>query len=396
VIKRIRKLLTLSVAIIVVVTLLIPAIPAMAAGTSVGTQVTIASGSNPPVVLAKWEADRSASLEDGDPTHVQFVPGAPSNSQFLPPVVKNGNKTVDYYAVVTDPTGWAYVKEVFAYVFSPVNSPAPYNNNPNRPNGVSALFKYKVAYADLEAGTQSLTGAQAKAIFDDAVLKKLIYLGAGANVTDISNELNQGVYHLWKGSADLTYEQPAGEYGVDVYAVNNGSAMSSVLHNTFTYVAVAGVEVDFTLVDYGIVNIGTYKLIPGDQIWGTAPATIRNIGNTWAHPKLSWDDMGFGQTGSGAGATWNVQFDSRLGVNGVTSVTSPQFRQTAGGLVSTGVPAVVLADYLGLSTREKLDFSIQVFNMVPGKNSYTGTVTIEAVAEPFGPGGAGSPTGVAD
>ena len=198
----------------------------------------------------------------------------------------------------------------------------------------------------------------------------------------ISQELGQGVYHLWGGTEDLTYEQPAGEYQVDCYALNKSNQLSDVLENTFTYVGVPGLEVDFTTLDFGAVSIDTWKPLPGDMTWGNGPlnnATIRNIGNVWAHPVISQDDMGFGQDSNGA---WNVRFGTRLDTNPIIQYYNPQWKQTNNSPIRVN-PDIILNDYIGLSSLQKIDFYIRASNVIPGKTTYTGTMTISAEAEPF-------------
>ena len=379
-----KRIVTVIMAL-AMLTLAFPAFPALG-DSSVGTEVTINQSGALPSILVKWEQDLTQDLEDGDPTHTV---NSPSNSQFLPPMVQDGAKTIQYFAVPDDASGLNAIQEVFSYVFSPNESPPPYDNNPLTPVGLSTLFKYKVQYHDLEDpnyegdGFVLLTPAEAQALFDAAYAAGLVVLGPGVNPSIVSEELGQGVYHLWGGEADLTYEQPAGEYQVDVYSLNKSNQLSPVLPNTFTYVGVPGLEVDFTSLNYGAVSLGMWKPLPGDTIWGNGPtnnATVRNIGNVWSHPVISQDDMGFGQANGGA---WNVQFGARVDTNPIIQYYSPQWRQTVNGTVSTGEPDIVLTDYIELSTLQKLDFYIQVNNVIPGKTTYTGTMTISAQTEPF-------------
>lgn len=393
--KKQMKKLGIAISMMLLFTLVFPGW-LVSADTGVSTGVTVSSGGgNIPIVKAKWETDDPVVMESGDPSHVLFKPGAPSNSQFNPPMVKGGKKTISFYAVVTDAEDMGSVYEVFAFVYHPVNSPAPYNASTS-PNG--PLFKYKVVFTKLGHTASEI------ALVNGANAAKLITYNTGFNVAEITGangEMTKGTADLWKGEALIDYEQPAGEYDVRVTAVDKNNNPSSPLVNTFTYVAQAGVQVDFTGIVYGGVNLGVDKLVPGDWIWSSPAAlagegqinkaTVRNIGNTWAHVTVQQNDMGFGFAGSGpgtnitstsfagiAGSNWNVIFDVRLGSDDIN-------RRWYDPFVKVTTP-----NYLGLSTKEELDFSICVKN---GFGTHAGTMTIGATIEPFGIAGAGSPIG---
>jgi hypothetical protein len=391
------------------------ALPTLASVGTIGTNVTLNNSGTLPSVLAKWEQDTTASLENGDPSHTMYVgtpTGTISNSQFLPPVSFNGTKTIQYYAVVDDQAGLNAISDVAAFVYSPINAPWPYNANPNAPTGISGLFKYKVELYDLEKGTNAITNAAAKSLYDAASAAHLITTGNNVVVSPatvgtpvvssyVSQEIGQGVYHLYMGTADLTYEQPAGDYTVDMYVTNTSNATSALLENHFNYVAVPAFLADFTSINYGPVGLNQPKPIPGDETWdnpaGVNHATLRNIGNVWASPVVSQDDMGFGTNNLGIP---NVSFDARLGgtdiKTGIISTDTtyyPQFKLTNSGRVATGVAPVVLPNFLGLSMDEKFDTSILITNTVPGITSYIGTMTINAQTVPFGTGGVGTAFG---
>jgi hypothetical protein len=416
---KMKKLIAVSIAVIMVLALMLTAVPAFAASPisiGVGTSVTIGSSGTLPSVLAKWESDSSGYLEDGDVPHAVYF-GVPSlnvaNSQFLPPVTFNGIKTINYFAVVDDANGKGAIADVFAYVYSPANSPAPYNANPNAPSGVSGLFKYKVELTDTEVGVDSLTTSAAKQavwttamnLYNAASAAHLITLGnnvGGGAVSSsfISTEIGQGYYHVYEGSANLTYEQPAGDYKVDMFVMNTSNATSAALENYFTYLPVPAFTADFTSISYGSVGLNQEKLVPGDTTWAPSNSTyptLRNVGNVWVSPIVSQDDMGFGMNNVG---TPNVTFDAKLGdVDTTTGIVStevdypPQYRVTNTGEVATGQPAIILPNFIGLSMDEKIDFSILVTNTVPQKTSYSGTMTLGYSWVPFGTGGVGTAFG---
>jgi len=374
-----KKIISVLVALVFVLSF---AIPAMAA--SISSEVTVKSTGNAPVIKVKWEQEPITDLESGDIPHLLFQPAAPSNAQFNPPMVKGAKKPIEYFAVVTDLEEGGNVAQVFADVFHPGNSPAPYNNSSD-PRG--KYFKYEIPFA---ATVQFLPGGIISdseknseiALVNAAYNAKLLTFNAGFGLADVLTELSKGTAVLWKGTALIDYEQPAGEYTVKAYAIDHTNGTSTPLINTFTYVPLAGVEVDFNKIVYGSVSMDVEKMIAGDTVWDANPtpvtvgegqgkqATVRNIGNTWAHVTIKQDDMGFGKDINGL---WNVGFDARMG-------NSDSFKVFYDPNVLT-----VLPNYLKLSTQDELDLSIKVHKAVPGQTLYSGGIVIGATIEPFAP-----------
>jgi len=252
-------------------------------------------------------------------------------------------------------------------VFHPVGVPAPYSTN-TAPRG--ALFKYEIPFANMGHGP----GAKdALYVADQA---HLITWGPGHTYTSVLEQLNKGTADLWSGCTDIDYEQPCGNYDVNAYAVDNNNNLSAVLHNQFLYVCSAGIEVDFTGIVYGPVNLGNWKQVAGDVCPFVVPAalagygqtnlaTVRNIGNTWVHVKITQDDMLFGKDVTGA---WNVTFAARMGNNDANKV---YYDPTV---------TVTLPNYLALSSQDELDFFIKI---IKGFGAHVGTITLGSIAEPF-------------
>lgn len=335
------------------------ALPVIADGGSVTTQVSVTTGGGSiPDVKCKWEQEPITDLESGDISH------ATAGSQFLPPCVQDATKPIEYYAVVTDEEDMGDVAQVYVDVYHPCCSPPPYDAN--------SYFKYEIPFE--KVGHSASEQALVQAAYD----ADLIEFGAGYDMADVMYELDKGTADLWRGEAEIDYEQPAGDYKVYCYAIDTNSNLSDVLYNTFLYVPVACVEVDFNQIVYGSVNLGVEKMVPGDTDWcATAPqpagqgqangATIRNIGNTWAQPTITQNDMGFGQDYTGM---WNVSFDARMGSDNVNRVVYDPYE------------TVTLPNYLDLSSLDELDLSIVVWKGVSGQ-CYSGTITIEAIVKPF-------------
>jgi hypothetical protein len=396
------KKLTIAATILMLLALLVPSLASAATpSTSGSTDVTVSTGGGtPPIVKAVWEQEPlpnwiagttlvgssnpvTDAPESGDPTHQISL------SQINPPMVKCATKEIDYYAVVTDEQDNGNVYEAFAYVYHPENSPSPYNGGYD-PDGLFLRYKYKVTFTRID------DKATAIALINAADAAHLITYSAAAyykdEITGAQGEIIKDTAKLWVGTATILYEQPAGDYAVRVWAVdtNNNRSSTNGLLNYFNYVPTSGVEVDFTGIVYGSVNLGVETPRAGDIIWPSTiglagqgqadKATVRNIGNTWARVTVNESDMGFGFTGNGPGtalssssplgaaSNQNVNFDFKMGNNDANEI-----------YFDPGV-TVTSPNALGLSTKDELDFSILVKN---GSGHKTGSITISSTIDPF-------------
>jgi hypothetical protein len=306
------------------------------AAATVNTSVVMAvGGGNAPSVLAKWETEPvAASLESGDPTNA--IPG----SQFLPPAAFNVNKSLNYYAVVTDPENNGNLQMVYADVYHP-----------------DGTFKYQIHFTQM-------TKAEGIAVFNAATPIGLLQIapGANGNAPYILNELGKETAAVWVGSADIHYCQMDGLYSVGVRGIDRNQNPSAWLNNTFLYVPVTAAEYDFTAVNYGSVSMGSPVWRAGDVFFvtGDGKPTVRNVGNTKLNIKVNQSDMGFGKDVNGV---WNVMFDARLGHTSSEPLYEPFTDH-------------VLLDTLDRSHTDELDFSIHVLK---GFDSHSGTMTLSTV-----------------
>jgi hypothetical protein len=298
-------------------------------------------------------------MEDGDPSHL--TPGF----QILPPLEAGATKTICYYAVVTDEEDGGYVAQAFADVYHPMYSPMPYGADVE--GGILDLpyFKYEVPFSMYDGDKYEMI-----AVLQAAYDAGLVTFNEEFDLTEVIYELDKGTAKLWTGCAEIDYEQPAGMYDVYVFAVDMNNNFSPYLYNQFNYLPVCGIEVDFTSINWGSTNLGVEKMIPGDVEWDDVPgvneATVRNIGNTWAHVIVEFDDMGFGQN---VNHEWNVQFDARMG-------SDDEYYE---GDIMPFQPRT-LRNALALSTKDELDFSIKILK---GTGEHSGTITLSCICEPF-------------
>jgi hypothetical protein len=318
----VKTILAALLSIVLVLGLVIPALA------QVTTEVTVQTGGGTaPIVKCKWETP------DDDPA----IPG----TQVNPPCVFEAKKTVTYWAVVTDAEDNGNVGQVSAEVFHPDGTP-----------------KYQVPMHKVDKFGLGIPE------FEAAVAADLVAFNPPYDAAEVLNELQKCTAEVWMGSADLDYHQMAGDYRVEVMAIDQNGNNSVPLINTFLYVPTACLEIDFDMVNYGSVAICKNKWIAGDTVWDTPigpnPATTRNIGNAAARIIIHQDDMGFGQDVTGA---WNVEFDARLGSDPVNEVVYDPCTPTP------------LPNPLPRCNTDELDFSIHVKKGISGQ-SYTGTMTI--------------------
>jgi hypothetical protein len=320
----------------VVLLLVLITVPVAAANVTImSANVSMAvGGGNAPTVMAKWETEPGApSLESGDPLHA--LPG----SQFLPPGAFNVNKSLNYYAVVTDPENNGNVQMTYADVWHP-----------------DGTFKYQIHMTQLNK-------ADGIAAFTAASPKGLIKYGPGTANATILTELNKETAAVWMGTAEIHYCQMDGNYPVNVRTVDMNQNPSAFLNNTFYYTPVTVAEYDFAAVDYGSVSMGSPAVWrAGDTLFvsGDGKPTVRNVGNTKLKININQDDMGFGKDVNGV---WNVQFDARLGHTSVEPLYDPFTDH-------------VLNDVLDRSHTDELDFSIHVLK---GFLTHSGSITLSTL-----------------
>lgn len=385
-----KKILTMLVAFALVLAMSV--VPAMA--DVIGTTVSIAEGQGQaPIVLAKWEQQDPTkgfldinhvpildlgvplglfgTTETGDTGHVLFTPAETANTQINPPCVYQTWVPVEYYAVVMDCNGLGTIINSHALV--------------DYPDGT---FKYKVVFAPIP--NSPIQGSLD--LVNNADLDNLVVYGDEFDhdndpMTDpitwtkdaIINELNKGTAQIWHGTADLYYEDPAGDYTVEVI-VQDSSSNYDILINKLHYVPTTCFALDNDVISYGEIFINQLQTKPGDTIFssGDGMMTVRNLGNTGADILVGQDDMGFGITQFG---DWNVGFNGRVGHNDpVTGAEisylayEPEIEKDKGTISNL----ITLPGWVQHSTDEELDFGILLNNLAnPTITSpYTGTMII--------------------
>ena len=342
-----KKVLGILLALVLVLAF---SVPVMAVDTSVTVQ---SGGGNMPVVKCKWETP------DNDPIK--------AGTQINPPCVFDGTVQVKYFVVVTDVEDGGDVGQVWVDVSHPDDWPDP-------DTGKCGSFKYEVPLTRWVKSTEAIKQTILTQ-FTAADTAGLVTYAAGYDYDDVWNELDKCTADVWKGNADLSYHQPAGNYTVEAFVIDQSGNQAGPLENPLEYVAASMIEIDFAGVDYGSTSICKEKWISGDKEFGTGAATVRNIGNTDVKLKISQNDMTFGHTvgdpTSYTGSTppkpaqsnWNVVFDARLGSN------------VDMGMYYDPLTTVTLPNKLYLCNTEELDFSIHIKKATAG-TTHSGAMTI--------------------
>ncbi len=354
--KTMRKLVAFTVAFAFAMSSALPAIAQTTSGNDydpadIGTEfdISTAGSGDAPIVKAKWEEETYITpLESGDTTHQ--VPG----TQIYPPLDEGVDKMITICSVVTDYQGLGTIATVKAWVDYP--EVLPY---------CKGLSPYPGPFVLTKAYNPDTQANAAIARVLAANNAGLITYQQGFNYNEVWGELNNGGAAVYCGDFPLNYEDPAGEYTVEVKAQDT-SNMWGMLTNHFDYVPVAGFEVDFGTVDYGIVTIGQEKQVLGNGVFGpdvTTP-TVRGIGNMMLNLTVRQNAMGL-PLGT------DVAYAARMGNTEATKVSY--------GPNTT----VTLPEVLGLSGISKMDFWITVYQTIPNQIHYVGDMTIGSIPVDF-------------
>jgi len=211
----------------------------------------------------------------------------------------------------------------------------------------------------------------------------LIEWGTGEGYDEVCNEtdgqLTKGYAAVYCSDKSLIWEDPAGDYKVDVFAFDKSNNQSEVFANYFKYIEMMGFQIDFNAVNYGNVKISEHKRVYGDKCYWPGDSqvpTVRNTGNVRLDMKIAQDDMGLGyQTGT---TNWNVEYDARVGdLEGDWTYYGPFGMK--GETPTSADYTPLLGEILDLSEIEEMDYSIHVVEKWPGNlTSYTGNMWLSA------------------
>ena len=212
----------------------------------------------PPKVQYKWEKPDS-----GDPDHV--IPG----TQVSP--ISGKNVTVDKYVVVCDPNGKEDIEKVIARTFYPLEDGSSCNCTacnetyccePDVPDACNESRLKNVSIAEPLPNLTACEDAKWDAYKEGLLTEE--------EVEEIDEYLANGTGWIYVEHNEFNCSDPAGNYTVCAQVFDN-TGLYDCMANTFEYLSVVSLTIDFTNVTYG-------NITPNVTKWVT-PGNVKNDGN---------------------------------------------------------------------------------------------------------------------
>jgi hypothetical protein len=201
-----------------------------------------------------------------------------------------------------------------------------------------------------------------------------------AAVNDPTNGMvalcQEGVKALFHNTFVVSKDQPNGEYKIETHVVAIGG-LETVQTFYIDIIPFYNMVLDFNSINYGQIIPGVPKTINGDTLFGTAPPTVKNTGNSAMGLGVLFSDLvqTTDQNGNPVlGGKHITQFDASFGLSAATIQHIP--------LINSGVTATfddAGARQLCPNDEGKLDFSVEPPGTLPA-GSYQGTVAMIAHA----------------
>ncbi len=324
------------VALVAMMMVAVTMMPAVAVPATTQAQVT--GSGTPPVFEEKFELN-----DDGDPTHVT------AGTQVMP--VPDGIKQVCVYVVARDPNGAADINRIWMTVANP-NGVQIANGDTLNPGEITELSHADACIATQAAVNQNLMGSARK--------------------TEIDDHIYASEWRMWKFCFDMGNCYMSGDYTVTANANDNAGGTGSIV-NTFEYISIRELAIDFNTIDYGTIVPGVKQIVSGDTNFelagGSTAPTVRNRANDPFKLRISATDM------QGTDANNKIL---------ATNLDSHVYGKDAPGgsaidedLNLGYTPGILFSPIIDTCTIEKIDFSLLQGTIC--QDTYTGTITLEAV-----------------
>jgi len=329
-----------------------------------------------PVVVAKWEMDGPTAPLLG--TDAQTAAG----SQIMPSGQCGQNKIVSICGIVTDPNGKNDIQNVYGDVYYPDDvmlGDSHIDAVTGQPREVEECGEMV-----RECTMTKLTAANAFNLFCNKIRNNnanLPVFAANFNYANVCDTANEGILaketgYLYCCDFTMSYEDPNGEYEVDVWANDTADYNSQPLSNTMNYLATKAFDVDFNNIGYGKVKTGIWQEVPGNTIWATTPGTngasVRNCSSTRLQIGVWQDDMGI----KDPDGTTYVKYKAAVGSTANYQEYLPNLKNTDGTHKATW-----LEDTLDLSELDEMDFGVLVSKFpIQLEGPFNGTVELSAQA----------------
>lgn len=219
----------------------------------VTTSAVITGEGSPPRVKAKWE------LSDNDDRSVPRLNVWPNPAPEMTEIC--------VYAVVDDPNGIEDITAVYADVYHPDGS-----------------LKIQV-HMEMVTDPAEIEWAKQEAIASQQITPE--------EAEELDWELEKYLATMWKGCFYYEVHQPAGEYTVDAWAVDQHGAQSPHFFNAFGVYSIVVLAIDFDHVDYGPILPSKVKWVGGDDTFsdGDGRPTVWNRGNDPAMLRVHSTEM---------------------------------------------------------------------------------------------------------
>lgn len=359
--------------------------PALSVATTPGpidTGLTRSTGGGAnPIIKAKWEMDGPYALLLG----TDYSPTA--GAQFAPPGVWDGTKQFSICAIVTDPDGMSDIDGVYTDWYFPSDRafhPAPTGTYADLINGGAGskpdygLSGCGLPYED-ENELTKLAKMDGYELFCETIRNNnnnlptffpmpTTGLYTYDEICGDTGELMKDTAYVYCADKQLIWEDPAGDYKVEILALDaaglfSHAGTSNPNYNHFEYVQMSGFEADFTQVEYGSVKLNTHKRISGDKTFGTTHLpSVRNTGNVRLYMWVEQDDMGLSTTDGVS----NVKYDARVGNNEADWKNYWPDANTK------------LQDILDLSEVEEMDFSVLITKFPTTEDRWVGDMVLSS------------------
>jgi hypothetical protein len=381
--------------------------PALVGAAPITTQLTPATGggsADPIVIKAKWEMYTPGYLYGGSmPAQLGEDESISDGAQFAAPGIWGQNLQYRVCGVVHGPSGSIEnIRDVYTEIFWPKGREMHTTGHAPDTGTDKGIYNVNGAEIDNPTGGCGVLKEQNKLIKlsqTDAINlvcnilqvenPGLVTFYSNYNFTELCNNIDgqlvKGRAAVFCDDKTLTWEDPAGDYKVDVFAYDLNNNRSNILTNNFTYLQEVGFGVDFGTVNYGSLAIGEHKKIYGNKYFleagSSALPTIRNLGNTRLTIGIAQDDMALGKLDADPN-TWRVQYNARIGDIETNWTTYSPF-----GIKGTqpGTSYILLKEILDLSEIEEMDFSVKVTEKWPSNlTSYSGNMWLNATEAAWG------------
>jgi len=317
---------------------------------TVDTKASVGGSGSPPFICAKFETpDHDVAL----------------GTQIMP--IPEGTRLVKFYVIVGDPNGVDDVASVDVTV--------RYDDGTEKfqlraVRGTWTMIPW-TGMIDMDGDCTGETPIPAALAALEA--QGRIAYGPGQDLSSVLYDLENGKQLLIELVGEMDYHQPSMDYTVEAVGTDAGSDTGDPLVNTFFYMSIVALKIDFTMIDWQTVNISQWNYVLGDENMTTpARPTVQNVGNDPAKIQLHASAL----TGVAFGKTieeFDAEMDCKDPVTGaILQEGRIEFLACVPTVIADATGAPVL---LPPCTPTQIDFSVHPpYGTV--EDLYQGTMTI--------------------